>query len=84
MCLEFVNELLLFERKYKSNKLSGSFLSCFHQFYTEYKTMIISVFINMLLLVRCKSSKLFQRPRNDKSLRITTYLVHSVVSSPLF
>ena len=33
------------------------------------KTLMICLFINILLLVRRKSSKLLQRRRNEKSLR---------------
>jgi len=48
-CLDVLSALLLFEQKYKSNKTPGSFLSCFHQLH-RYKTLIMCVFINILLL----------------------------------
>ena len=48
-CLDVLSALLLFEQKYKSNKTPGLFLSCFHQLH-RYKTLIMCVFINILLL----------------------------------
>jgi len=44
----------------------------FHAFINYiWKTLIIFVFINILFLVRRKSSKLFRRHRNEKRLRTT-------------
>jgi len=44
---------------YKSSKISGSFFRAFISYIQ--KTLIIRVFINILMLVCRKSSKLFQR-----------------------